>query len=170
MVGIFYLPSSESHDTMYQTNPGHPNNMKKSVTSPINSVKHGRYSKHVQQFMQRHGIKDFELPSTGSFARDMAFKLAIWEEKQEAMKTAIEILRSHDSRALNMFNMLIEVNMTLAKHEHRMREQNKGDLLLHDPDYLNWMKLKLDILKHFEKMKFDLEKIKIEKKVREIKK
>jgi hypothetical protein len=140
--------------------------IKKKIHHHVNPIKHGRQSKLVQSFLKRHGLDDIELPSTGSLVKDMAFKLALYQEKQEAMNTAIEILRSHDARGLSLYNMLIEINLLLAEHERNAREKEKS--LVEDKDYLNWMKTKLDIIKHYEKMQFDLEKIKVEAKVKSI--
>lgn len=134
--------------------------MKKSNKPNTNHLIHGRRSKLVQQFLESHGIKDIDFPSTGSFAKDMMIKLAAYQEKLEAMKIAIDILRSQDARALTLFSMLTEINMLLADFERDARD--KGIKLINHPQYLKWQQLKFEILKHYDRIKFDLTKLQAE--------
>ena len=144
---------------------------KKAITSPINAIQHGRYSKHVKSFLARHGLESIELPSTGRFAQDMALSLALYQEKQDAIGVAVDILRSHDARALGLFNQLVEINLLLSKYESEIKERGgSATELIENPQYIKWQSLKMEIVKHYEKMRFDLEKIKVEQKVKDIKK
>jgi|2_EtaG_2_1085320.scaffolds.fasta_scaffold01801_8 hypothetical protein len=134
--------------------------MKKSKSQPVNNLIHGRRSKFVQEFLKKHGIDKIELPSTGSYSQDMILKLGAYQEKMDAMKVAMDVLRSRDSRALSMFSQLIEINMMLAKFEKESQE--KGIELLNHQPYLKWQLLKFEILKHYDKIKFDLTKLQAE--------
>lgn len=136
--------------------------MKKSLSQKprVNNLIHGRQSKLVQQFLDRHGIRNIDFPSTGSFARDMMIQLAAYQEKQEAMKIAMDILRSQDTRALTLFSMLTEINMMMARFEKEAREREIE--LINHPNYLKWQQLKFEILKHYDRIKFDLTKLQAE--------
>jgi hypothetical protein len=122
-----------------------------------NALIHGRRSKKVQEFLEKHGMKDLELPSTGSIGKDIMLKVAILKEKQEAMNMAMEILRSQDTRALTMFSTLTEINMLLSQFEKDANQRNIS--LINNPHYLRWTQLKVDILKHYDRIKFDLTKL-----------
>lgn len=132
------------------------------ISKQINPLKDGTRSKLVRSFLERHKLVNVELPSTGSFAKDMMLKLAIHQEKMEAMKIAIEVLKSQDQRALTLYSMLIEINLLLAHYENTKSPEE----LVQDQNYHKWMQTKLEILKHYERMKFDLEKIKVENKIK----
>ena len=132
----------------------------------VNPMKHGRQSKLVKDFLKKHNLI-LEFPSTGSFSKDMALSIAAYHEKQEAVAVAMDLLRSRDARALGMYNQLVQLEMKLANFE--AMHANDAVTLMNNPMYLNWQKLKFEILKHFERMKFDLEKIKVEQNIKSIK-
>ena len=130
---------------------------KRTARANTNNLIHGRRSKLVQDFLDKHNIKELDLPSTGSVSKDMVIKLAAYQEKMEAMRLAMDILRSQDTRALGLFSMLTEINMMLSKFEQDASE--KGIELINHPNYLKWQTMKLDILKHYDRIKFDLTKL-----------
>ena len=136
--------------------------MKKSSSARpnTNNLIHGRRSKLVQDFLEKHNLQNLELPSTGSIGKDMVIKLAAYQEKMEAMRLAMDILRSQDARALGLFSMLTEINMMLSKFEQEALE--KGIELINHPNYYKWQTMKLDILKHYDRIKFDLTKLQAE--------
>lgn len=92
----------------------------------------------------------------------MMLNAAAYEAKLEAMQAAIELFKSHDQRGLTLFEELMDIQMKLARYEHEKTPQQ----LLKDPHYFRWKQLTFEIIKHYERMQFDLEKIKVEHKLR----
>lgn len=140
--------------------------MAENVVKARNNFRHGRRSKVMKDFLKRHGLEDLQFPETGSLAKDMALSVAALKEKQDAMQVALQLLGSGDKRALTLYNQLLDVQGKLARLEQEYEGNAKA--LLMNPMYLKWQQLVFDILKHFNKMQFDLAKVKVENKIKNI--
>jgi hypothetical protein len=134
-----------------------------SIVQANRGLKNGTRSEYVTEFLKRHGLMKLELESTGSLTNDMALKLAVWEEKREAMKLVMSMMGAADRRVMSWYSQLIELNLKLADLERE--DISQGLNPLRDPDYVNAQKMISEIRKQFDKMQFDVQKEQISRRI-----
>lgn len=123
------------------------------MTKRGNRLVHGRRSPIVQKFLKKHNLEQLELPKTDSFSKDMALRIAAYEERTQRIQMIADMFKDFNSRGMTILDTLLDLDMKMLDYENKLKEMNINPI--EDPNYMKAVDLKLKMAGFLNRMNFD---------------